>query len=270
MESTLNPKWDETFKFDIKNGKDTLEILILDRDLYSADDFQGKLTLNLMDFRDQMKTDKWYDLHSTNINEHWQGEIRVEIQWIHSRVKFFEDLLGRLDQILTEDSHKRQGVEKSLNELRAPFSFLEYLDYGHFELDEVDRAKEAAAGAIGIQFGLFEKRMAVNIDEMADGMGFRQPPWYRWLAWLTYIYVFFTLCTCFAIPNFTDLTFSSLTLFMIEPLSLTKSAFRTLLIGVIISFFYDILHLCLRSSFYWSFELYFHDTERGVRRFSLI
>lgn len=270
IEATLNPKWDETFKFDIRTGKDPLEILVLDRDLYSADDFEGKLSLNLMDFRDQMKMDKWYDLQSTNPNELWQGEIRVEIQWIHSRVKFFEDLLERLEQILAEDNRKRADVEKSLRELRAPFGFLEYLDYGHFEIDDVNRAKEAASGEIGAQFGLYEKKLAVTIDEMADNMGYRQPPWYRWLVWLTLIYVFLTLCTCFAIPNFIDLTFSSLTLFLIEPLSLTKNAFRTVLLGIFISFFYDILHLCLRSHFYWSFELFYNDTERGVRRFSLI
>jgi hypothetical protein len=269
-ESTLNPKWDETFKFDVKTAKDPLEILILDRDLYSADDFEGKLTLHLMDFKDQMKVDKWYDLQSTNTNEIWQGEIRVEIQWIHSRVKFFEDLLQRLDQILLEDKRKRTDVEKSLRELRAPFNFLEYLDYGHFEIDDINQAKEAASNGLGAQFNYFEKQLALNMDEMADGMGMRQPPWYRWLVWLTIIYVFFTLCTCFAIPNFIDLTFSSLTMFMIEPLSLTKSSFRTLLIGVILSFFYDILHLSLRTGFYWSFELFYHDTERGIRRFSLI
>ena len=270
LDNTINPKWDENFKFDVKTGRDPLEILVLDRNMHVADDFQGKVTFNLMDFKDQMKTDKWYPLQSTNPNEIWQGDIRVEIQWIHSRVKFFEDLLGRLGQILTEDQRKRTDIEKSLKELRAPFGFLEYLDYGHFEVQDVDKAKEAASGALGAQFTHMEKKFAVSLDEMADGMGIRQPPWYRWLVWLTLLYVFLTLCTCFAIPNFIDLTFSSLTMFMIEPLTLTKSSFRTLLIGVILSFFFDIFHLVLRSSFYWDFELFYHDTERGVRRFSLI
>ena len=195
IESTLSPKWDEQFKFDIKTGKDNLEILVLDRDLYSADDFQGKLVLNLHDYKDQMKDDNWHFLNSTVVGERWQGEIRVEVQWIHSRVKFFENLLSRIDTILGEDQKSRNQIEHNLKELRAPFGFLEYLDYGHFDIDEVDKAKKAADGDLGTQFNLMEKRVALGIDEMADGMGFRQPPWYRWLVWLTLIYVFLTLCT---------------------------------------------------------------------------
>ena len=270
VESTLNPKWDETFKFDVKTSRDPLEILVLDRDLYAADDFEGKLSLGLVEFKDQMKVDKWYDLQSTNPNELWQGEIRVEVQWIHSRIKFFEDLLGRLNQILEDDNVKRGDIENSLKELRAPFDFLEYLDYGHFEIDDVSKAKEAASGQLSAQITLFEKKVAVGMDEMADGMGIRQPPWYRWLVWLTILYVFLTLLTLFTLPNFIDLTFSSLTMFMIEPLTLTKGAFRTLLLGVIISFFFDIFHIIMRASFYWDFELYFQDNEKGIRRFALI
>lgn len=193
VEATLNPKWDETFKFDVKTGKDNLEILVLDRDFYNADNFEGKLVLNLSEFKDQMKVDKWYDLQSTNVSERWQGEIRVEVQWIHSRIKFFDDLLARLDQILDQDQKERLQIEEYLRDLRAPFGFLEYLDYGHFEIDEVDRAKEAAQGNLGAQINLMERRVAVGIDEMTYGMGMRQPPWYRWLVWLTLVYVFLTL-----------------------------------------------------------------------------
>jgi len=103
--------------------------------------------------------------------------------------------LQRLDQILTDDNKQRNEVEKSLKELRAPFGFLEYLDYGHFEDKDVNKAKEAASGQFSAQFNHFEKKMAVNLDEMADSMGIRQPPWYRWLVILTLLYVFFTLCT---------------------------------------------------------------------------
>lgn len=57
---------------------------------------------------------------------------------------------------------------------------------------------------------------------------------------------------------------------MIKPLALPKSSIRILLYGIVISFLFDIIHLSLRSAFYWDYELFFHDTERGVRRFSLI
>lgn len=115
-----------------------------------------------------------------------------------------------------------------------------------------------------------EKRVAVGMDEMADSVGIRQPPWYRWFSLLTYLYMFVTLCTCFSIPNFIDLTFSSLTVFMIDPFALTKHRFRILLAGVVLSFFFDIVFLSITSSYWWDFELFFHDTERGIRRFSLV
>jgi len=43
----LNPKWNQTFKFDIKKGDEDLEVLVLDRDLYAADDFLGRVVIPL-------------------------------------------------------------------------------------------------------------------------------------------------------------------------------------------------------------------------------
>jgi hypothetical protein len=43
-----------------------------------------------------------------------------------------------------------------------------------------------------------------------------------------------------------------------------------LLGGITISFFYDIIFLAITSGYWWDFELFMHDTEKGIRRFSLI
>lgn len=50
------------FKFDIKKGSEDLEILVLDWDLYAADDFLGWFVIPLSTLNDQMKMDTWYDL----------------------------------------------------------------------------------------------------------------------------------------------------------------------------------------------------------------
>ena len=97
QEGTLDPKWNQTFKFEIRSGKDDLEVLVLDRDLYASDDFIGRVMIPLETLKDQMKMDTWYDLESTNPAEKWQGEIRIETQWIHSRVRFFSSLIKKLD-----------------------------------------------------------------------------------------------------------------------------------------------------------------------------
>lgn len=62
QEGTLNPKWNQMFKFDIKKGTEDLEILVLDRDLYASDDFLGRVVIPLSTLNDQMKMDTWYDL----------------------------------------------------------------------------------------------------------------------------------------------------------------------------------------------------------------
>jgi len=52
QEGTINPKWNQTFKFDILNGSEDLEMLVLDRDLYASDDFLGKVTIPLSTLKD--------------------------------------------------------------------------------------------------------------------------------------------------------------------------------------------------------------------------
>lgn len=94
--------------------------------------------------KDQMKMDTWYDLESTNPAEKWQGEIRIETQWIHSRVRFFSSLIKKLDQLLLTDEQDRKNIEKHLAKVRSPFVYLDYMDYGHFTVDDLTTAKEAA------------------------------------------------------------------------------------------------------------------------------
>lgn len=84
--------------------------------------------------------DTWYDLQSTNPEEKWQGEIRIETQWIHSRVRFFSSLIKKLDQLLLADETDRKNIEKHLAKVRAPFEYLDYMDYGHFNIEDVETA----------------------------------------------------------------------------------------------------------------------------------
>ena len=39
--STLAPVWNESFTFDIMHGKDPLRVVIMDKDTFGNDDFEG-------------------------------------------------------------------------------------------------------------------------------------------------------------------------------------------------------------------------------------
>jgi Ca2+-dependent lipid-binding protein len=55
--STLSPVWNESFTFDIMHGKDPLQVIVMDKDTFGNDEFQGKCFVSLSILRDQMKHD---------------------------------------------------------------------------------------------------------------------------------------------------------------------------------------------------------------------
>jgi Ca2+-dependent lipid-binding protein len=54
--------WNESFTFDIMHGKDPLQVMVMDKDTFGNDEFQGKCFVSLSILRDQMKHDQWVDL----------------------------------------------------------------------------------------------------------------------------------------------------------------------------------------------------------------
>lgn len=62
-----------------------LQIVIMDYDQYSRDDFTGQVTIPLNRLRDQLKHTETFDLYDRN-GSLGKGKIKLGLQWIHSRV----------------------------------------------------------------------------------------------------------------------------------------------------------------------------------------
>ena len=45
--SDLNPVWNESFTFDIDTGREPLQIEVMDKDTFGADDFEGECQISL-------------------------------------------------------------------------------------------------------------------------------------------------------------------------------------------------------------------------------
>ena len=50
--STLAPVWNESFTFDIQNGRDSLKVTVMDKDIFGNDEFEGQCLVRLGDLRD--------------------------------------------------------------------------------------------------------------------------------------------------------------------------------------------------------------------------
>lgn len=59
---TLNPVWNESFTFEILHGRESMKVMVMDKDTFGNDDFKGQTEIDMEQLRDQMKHDMWYDL----------------------------------------------------------------------------------------------------------------------------------------------------------------------------------------------------------------
>ncbi len=59
-----------------------------------SEDLLGSVDIPLIDLYSQNRISEWYDLKNNGNN----AQIYVELRWIHSKVKFYEDLIQVWEQ----------------------------------------------------------------------------------------------------------------------------------------------------------------------------
>jgi Ca2+-dependent lipid-binding protein len=105
--STLSPVWNESFTFDITQGREPLKVIIMDKDTFGKDEFEGKCMVPLNLLRDQMKHDQWFDLLEEG-NQPTLGRIRLMLQWVYSKVQYFSEYLAKWDETLQKDIEEKE------------------------------------------------------------------------------------------------------------------------------------------------------------------
>ncbi len=76
--------------------------------------------MDLDSLRDQMKHEDWFPLFKEGKEN---GKIRLITQWIHSKVLFLTDVLGRWEETLAADEDERARLEGLILELRSEWDF---------------------------------------------------------------------------------------------------------------------------------------------------
>ncbi|CAG8484703.1 8703_t:CDS:2 [Ambispora leptoticha] len=78
-DGTLNPKWEEDFKFNIQEGQHTLHLKVLDKDITDSDKI-GETKIDLKEVFSAGYVDKWYKLPALlGLSSH--GEVHVVLQF---------------------------------------------------------------------------------------------------------------------------------------------------------------------------------------------
>lgn len=138
--------WNESFSFDIEHGDEPLGVAVYDKDTFGQDDFEGECKVDLNDpnlgILDQRKVDIWCDLH-TKDSDQPRGRIRLQMQWIYSRYKYFDDYVTEWEQAIHNDVGIKEETERRLKQLESPFGFLDTIK-AEAEEEETDNEAEIA------------------------------------------------------------------------------------------------------------------------------
>lgn len=143
--ATLEPVWNEDFTFQIVNKNGILKVDVYDKDTVGTDDFEGGLQIPIKSFQDQQRHDDWYDLVLQG-NSRGNGSIRLRIQFIWSRYKYFSDNFNKTEMQIMR-------LQEDINELNRYFEIFKK-PFGIVIYGEIDT--------------IFEKRILERSEDIAQ------------------------------------------------------------------------------------------------------
>jgi Ca2+-dependent lipid-binding protein len=120
---TLKPAWNEDFSFHVTNKKVVLDITVWHRDTFS-DGKLGSISIPLSDLEDQIKIEKEYDL--TLNGEETEGKLRLRMQFLYSRYKYFSDNHVKTEQQIQRLQEDITQLNKYFELFEKPFGILIY------------------------------------------------------------------------------------------------------------------------------------------------
>jgi len=232
LENNQNPIWDESFQFDIYTGKEEIKVSVLDRNMMKQDIVIGVLYLPIAHLSDQVKIEDWYNLESPHGGQS-QGRIRLQLWWIHSKIKLIEDRIVQTEEDIGKILEDKKYYQDKVKQLREPFAWMEFAvsskespsrpSNSQFAVykDEIETEDEEAKSnpIIRVTNRVYdaEKILARNFEKFSDnlvqGLGLRYTPWYKVMLYTNIIYALFTLLICFMRSDFINLTICGLIFF---------------------------------------------------------
>ena len=67
-----------------------------------------------------MRQDVWLDLYDRD-NRQLPGRIRLNLQWLYSKVQYFSEYLSKWDETLIKDVEEKDQIEQYIKQLENRF-----------------------------------------------------------------------------------------------------------------------------------------------------
>ena len=116
------------FKSPIITGKENLTLEIYGDVSQSNKELICKLIINLDDLKDQLKKQGWHKLYLKNGSTE-NGQILLSLQWIHSRVKYLNDILKTWEENILETKNDQISFQQNINHIYELFNSAPILAY---------------------------------------------------------------------------------------------------------------------------------------------
>lgn len=236
IENNQNPIWDESFQFDIYSGKEEIKVSIMDKNMMTQDTVIGVLYTPIANLSDQVKIEDWYNLESPMGGAQSSGRVRLQLWWIHSKIKLIEDRIMQTEEDVSKILEDKKYYMDKVKQLREPFPWMEAISLSsnkttptntraaakpqyatntyNDELEtEDDETKSNPLIRTANKVGETEKVLARGFEKLTDnimqGLGIRYTPWYKLMYIVNTIYAILTFGTCFIKTDFVNLTLCS-------------------------------------------------------------
>lgn len=92
----------------------------MDQELQAKKEIGGQAVINLASLKDQLKQDLWLDLHDKQ-GVVLRSKIHFSVQWIHSKIKYLEDLIGETQRDIEDLNKDNEGYWMDLDSMYEPF-----------------------------------------------------------------------------------------------------------------------------------------------------
>jgi hypothetical protein len=216
LENMQNPVWDDNFQFSIFNGKETIKITVMDRNMMRNDNVIGNLNIPIETLKDQVKLEDWFQLEPPrgNSSSNSKGRIRLQLWWVHSKTKLIEDRMEKIVEDIAKIKDDKIYYQNKVRQLRQPFGWHETestidvkpkaaarkyeIEQEFVDSDEEEQLTAVAkfANTITERERIWARDFEEFSDEIMQKIGFDYTPWFKLMVAINFLYGLLTIIIC--------------------------------------------------------------------------